>query len=440
MVAVVALAASCNSTPKVDPGDLTPVTKFDYDVKGVSLKMIEVPGDSYTFGITSAMRLIEGETVQQLTFDGYAISETPITVELYKAVMGGSVEGSSYAEKISLKDAQKFASKLSSITGQKFSVQSVSEYEYASRYGFISPVGKFKEWVIGAENSSSKDIARTATELVEYLPGTKASGLGFRVSLQTNKPCDEAILAAMNGKIERETGEKRSEFIEVAGQVFMMIGVPAGTFLMGGTEADQGKYAKEDELPVHQVALDAFEIGQTEVTVGLWNAVMGSLPTGNSIKEPLKPVINVSWYEAQRFILKLNEISGRKFRLPTESEWEYAARGCVSYSERYSGSNKVDAVAVYGDDKGGGVHEVMTKAKNALRAYDFSGNAWEWCQDYYGTYPEKDQFNPTGPQEGSQRVLRGGSVSSPWNACRVSNRSSAPAVNFKSTFGLRLAL
>ena len=219
-----------------------------------------------------------------------------------------------------------------------------------------------------------------------------------------------------------------------------MVNVPSGSFLMGGTDADQGKYAKEDELPVHEVNLDEFEIGQTEVTVGLWNAVMGSLPTGNDLKEPLKPVINVSWYMAQNFILKLNSLTGRKFRLPTEAEWEYAARECLSSSYRYSGSNNVGSVAVYGDDKGGGVHPVMTLGKNAIGLYDMSGNAWEWCNDYYGPYSDAIQNDPTGPTEGTQRVLRGGSVSSPWNACRVSNRSSAPAVNFKSTFGLRLAL
>ena len=203
---------------------------------------------------------------------------------------------------------------------------------------------------------------------------------------------------------------------------------------MGGTK-EQGKYAEKDEMPVIEVEVEDFSICRTEVTAGLWKAVMGILPFGNSDKYLDKPVVNVSWYDCQEFLLKLNVLTGKAFRLPDEAEWEFAARG-GNKSGRYiySGSDNLAIVAVYGDNSDGKVKPVMSKRPNELGIYDMSGNAWEWCRNSYAEYGK------TSPLDNDKKVMRGGSAAGRWNSCRVSNRSGIPAVSVKGTFGFRIAL
>ena len=197
----------------------------------------------------------------------------------------------------------------------------------------------------------------------------------------------------------------------------------------------------DNEVNVHQVTVDDFEIGETEVTVGLWHKVMGSVPYLNDISEPDKPVGNVSWYDCQVFLRKLNELTGRTFRLPTEAEWEYAARGGrMSRHFGFSGSNDMKSVMWFLDNADSKPHAVKTKKPNELGLYDMSGNVWEWCYDRAEEYTKEARVNPCGAQTGGTRILRGGSCASRWDACRISNRSYMPGKNFKGTFGLRLAL
>ena len=192
--------------------------------------------------------------------------------------------------------------------------------------------------------------------------------------------------------------------ITVNGVAFNMVKVSGGTFQMGAT-SEQGSYVDSDEQPVHQVTLSDYYIGETEVTQELWQAVMGSNPskfTGSG----LLPVEKVSWDDCQTFITKLNV-----FRLPTEAEWEFAARGGnSSQGYKYSGSNNIDDVAWYTNNSNSKTHEVGTKAPNELGIYDMSGNVWEWCQDWDGSYSSSAQTNPTGPTSGAERVYRGGSA------------------------------
>lgn len=179
-----------------------------------------------------------------------------------------------------------------------------------------------------------------------------------------------------------------------------MVYVKGGTFQMGG-----GAY---DEKPVHSVTLDDFYIGKYEVTQEQWRAVMGSNPS-HFIGDNL-PVENVSWDDVQEFIKKLNSITGNTYRLPTEAEWEYAARGGNKRKGyKYSGSNKIEDVAWFDENSGSKTHLVGTKRPNELGIYDMSGNVYEWCQDWYGSYSSSLQKNPQGPSSGSYRVLRGGS-------------------------------
>lgn len=222
------------------------------------------------------------------------------------------------------------------------------------------------------------------------------------------------------------------ETITVNGVSFDMIMVEGGTFTMGATP-EQGSDAESDEMPAHKVTLSDYYIGRGEVTEALWQAVMGSKPCnmGNEY-----PVANVSWDDCQDFIRKLNSLTGRTFRLPTEAEWEFAARGGnESKGYMYPGSNIIDNVAwyMYTESK-------MPKSPNELGLYDMAGNVSEWCQDWYGSYSSSAQTNPTGPSTGSRRVLRGGSFDSEAPNCRVSARGGNGPYSRVNSFGLRLVL
>ena len=217
-----------------------------------------------------------------------------------------------------------------------------------------------------------------------------------------------------------------------------MVRVEAGIFTMGATR--EMKNPNDDEKPTHRVTLtNDYYIGKYEVTQALWKAVMGNNPS--KFKGDNLPVDSVSWDDCQVFLSKLNRITGKLFRLPTEAEWEYAARGGnKSRGYRYSGSNNLLDVAWYDDNSGDKTHGVGTRQANELGIYDMSGNVWEWCQDGYGAYNSSSQVNPTGANSGSVRVYRGGSWFNLARHCRSSNRSYFSPDFRSSDFGLRLVL
>ena len=217
-----------------------------------------------------------------------------------------------------------------------------------------------------------------------------------------------------------------------------MVRVEAGTFMMGATP--EMKYPYENEKPVHQVTLtNNFYIGKYEVTQALWQAVMGDNPSMN--KGENLPVELVRWDDCQEFINKLNNMTGREFRLPTEAEWEYAARGGKnSKGYQYSGSDNVYDVAWYDTNVEEKPHPVGTKAPNELGIYDMAGNVAEWCQDKFGNYKNSPQTNPTGTQKGKNRVTRGGSWFDIPRYCRSSCRYSYPPNEGRPFVGLRLVI
>jgi formylglycine-generating enzyme required for sulfatase activity len=230
-------------------------------------------------------------------------------------------------------------------------------------------------------------------------------------------------------------GEKQT--FTVKGVTFTMIPVKGGTFSMGAT-AEQSS-PSDDEKPVHQVTLSNYYIGETEVTQALWTAVMGKNPS--NFKGDNRPVEKVSWKDCQTFISKLNALTGKNFRLPTEAEWEYAARGgSKSQGYQYSGSNNLSAVAWYTDNSGSQTHDVKTKSPNELGIYDMSGNVWEWCQDWYGSYSSNSVTNPTGAASGSYRVIRGGGWGSGAWYCRSAFRHYGTPAGRYNNLGLRLVL
>ena len=234
----------------------------------------------------------------------------------------------------------------------------------------------------------------------------------------------------------------------VSGVTFKMVQVKGGTFTMGCT-SEQGGYCGGDEKPSHSVTLTDYWIGETEVTQALWQAVMGSNPS--YFKGENRPVENVSWDACQQFIQKLNQLTGRTFSLPTEAQWEYAARGGNKKSGyKYAGGNTIGEVAWYNEnsyDKGSGspdygTHPVKRKNPNALGLYDMSGNVWEWCSDWYSSdyYSVSPSSNPQGPSSGLDRVLRGGSWGTGAGYCRVSYRYNGVPFHRDSSRGFRLSI
>ena len=214
-----------------------------------------------------------------------------------------------------------------------------------------------------------------------------------------------------------------------------LVYVKGGTFTMGDSPLD----------PEHDVTLSDFKIGKYEITQKQWKVVMCNNPSLYD-KGDNYPVKNVSWDDVQQFITKLNELTKKNYRLPTEAEWEYAARGgSKSKGYIYSGSNNIDDVAWYDGNSSGKskctrVRPVGTKQPNELGIYDMSGNVVEWCNDLYGDYSKDSQDNPTGPSSGYARVLRGGCWCDDADSCRVACRERTYPSNNDFPVGFRVVL
>ena len=219
---------------------------------------------------------------------------------------------------------------------------------------------------------------------------------------------------------------------EVNGIIIDMVQIPGGTFQMGSHSEE----ADEIEKPVHQVTLSSFYIGKYEVTQGQWEAIMGSNPSLFQ-KGDNYPVEQVSWDDAKKFILKLNKLTGKRYRMPTEAEWEYAARGGTT-GDRYGDLNDI---AWYQDNSEKSTHPIGQKQPNAYGLYDMLGNIWECCQDWQGPYTSSAQNNPTGPSaETDHRVYRGGSYTNGVKGVRTPNRGYCPPDIRGYNLGLRLAI
>ena len=237
----------------------------------------------------------------------------------------------------------------------------------------------------------------------------------------------------VSGRATKES----SIYYTVNGVTFRMLPVDGGTFTMGSKEGDSG--AESDEFPEHKVTVSSFMLAETEVTQELWMAVMGNNPSGYN-DDALLPVESVTWVDCQNFIAKLNELTGASFRMPTEAEWEYAARGGrYSRGYVYSGSDTLANVGWYKENAGERPHRVKQLRPNELGLYDMSGNIWEWCSDWHAGYEAAEQIDPQGPQEGRTRVVRGGSWLVDAAICRPADRSSGAPRGGGCIVGLRLA-
>ena len=235
-----------------------------------------------------------------------------------------------------------------------------------------------------------------------------------------------------------EEGEPETVTYVLNGIEINMVRVEGGTFTMGASGADIEAY--DDEFPAHIVTLSDYYICTTEVTQQLWRAVMGSNPSYYT-GDVLCPVERVTWNNCQTFITKLNEMTGQNFRMPTEAEWEFAARGGnKSQGYKYAGSNDVNEVAWNMNNSSSKTHPVAQKLPNELGLYDMSGNVLEWCSDWFKSYSAENQINPQGPSSGNSRVHRGGSYKDPETGCRVAKRTFDTPSTLFEYIGLRLAL
>ena len=464
----------------------------------LSINLMCVEGGTFRMGV-GADNYIERDdpqankdsTTHLVTLSNYYMAETAVTQGLWKAVMGTDIRDmvaqSRYPDDtpkvgdrypmgyVTLKDALAFVDELNKLTGLHFRLPTEAEREYAARGGKRSRNYKYP-----GSNDYSKVASPYGTPVAQKLPnelGIYDLSGGTREmctdSWQTTYIYDEhvvnpvgPILSAGNrtmrgGHIHsqarpftrypftptwcrNELGfriilptETKRRMIHVNGSFFEMCFVEGGTFMMGSDAPS----AEADEQPIHEVSLSDYYIGQTEVTQHLWQAVMGSGNNPSATKGNNLPVTNISWDEAQTFVERLSELTGMRFRLPTEAEWEYAARGGErSKGYTYAGSDNIDEVGWYAGNSGNKLHAVGGKLPNELGIFDMTGNAWEWCQDWYGAYQTEAQVNPTGPNFGSSRVLRSGSFTTTIERCTAKFRQARQA-NYPDThIGLRIVL
>ncbi|HZY38733.1 MAG TPA: formylglycine-generating enzyme family protein [Mucilaginibacter sp.] len=249
----------------------------------------------------------------------------------------------------------------------------------------------------------------------------------------TVKTTDETIFKV---SLRRLIYQRLAREAEKLATEVQMVRVAGGSFEMGN------KNGRKDEKPPHQVEISSFEIGKFEVTQAQWKAIMGDNPSVHPNCDDC-PVENVTWDMVQTYINKLNAKSGKHYRLPTEAEWEYAARGGINHSGfNYSGSANLGMVAWYSMNSDNKTHQVGQKQPNELGIFDMTGNVWEWCQDWYSEtyYKHSTSKDPKGPESGTTRVLRGGSIGENPDISTVSYRVSRTPGSAQGNFGFRLVL
>lgn len=242
-------------------------------------------------------------------------------------------------------------------------------------------------------------------------------------------------------KAKTEIQQGQQSF-RVNGVKFVMVTVDGGTFTMGASDNDAE--ATPREKPAHQVTVNTFAIGQTEVTQELWRAVMGKTLNKGEFKGRKRPMENVAYYDCEEFIAELNKLTGKTFRLPTEAEWEFAARGGnKSKGYKYAGSNNLNTVAWYKGNSGDKTHPVAQKLPNELGIYDMSGNVWEWTSDWWADTADlvaEQGTDYAGPATGTVRTLSGGGWDYGAEYCAVSFRSYDPIDKAVNSLGFRLVL
>lgn len=442
LLSLIILISSCSSSRCDERERLAVSYESIPHVQMVDLSFVEPSFLVFNTALHTG-RLIEGaEQSFPLLQSGFWISRSPVTPAVYEAYMG---EGTWPAAGVCHTDAEAFLDAVYTKTGIPVILPTEAMYEAALESGIIDASKSSPEllsdtfgpdkpynslvtdWRGRGENKTMKVVRKPySRDAIESYRRRQVNT--FRVALRSDKKAPQEMVNTVTTSYTGAPKEviPSKETFEVNGVSFAMLPVEGGTMTLGATE-EQERYAEEDEAPLREVTLPSFALSETEVTVGLWQAVMGGLPALNDKNYPNRAVVGVSWYDAQRFVLKLRRLTGRPFRLPSEDEWEYAARGGKkTHGYIFSGSNSVkDYVVCTVKEVRPALTDVASKKANELGFYDMSGNAWEWVR---------------GVDEDENCILRGGSRMSRSAACRVSNRQRLGPENKKDTFGFRLAL
>jgi formylglycine-generating enzyme required for sulfatase activity len=302
-------------------------------------------------------------------------------------------------------------------------------------------------------NTSQEDLNGSLEDRNTYLqnPNTSQKHLNTYFISKTNPPAAKSAIFRPPSLPPPHTMKNHPQHLPGLPEPFLMVAVPGGRFDMGGESWDNKR-----SMPIHPVELDDFWMGEHPVTQALWMAVMGEADNPSHFKGLTRPVETVSWELIdQEFLRQLNKITldsrppGTVYRLPTEAEWEYAARGGKHGKEKpylFSGSEISDEVGWYNENSHGETKPVGLKLPNELGIFDMSGNVWEWCVDWYGgDYYQKclDEGmvkNLKGPEKGSYRVLRGGSWLGYARLCRSTYRDSITPAARDGGIGFRLVL
>lgn len=422
------------------------------------VEFVKVDACAFTFNETPDGKLIEGAANSfEVIQPAFWISKEPVPVELYEKYMGKYPKNG-----LSYDTLNEFLDKVYLSTGLPVIMPSEAMFEAAVNADAIQPLTKYSylvsdNWIDSSKEEGSAELSKIIYKDIQskiawrlITKGSMVTCRGkyergpverfrarevhrFYLALKTADKSYEELSDWFNPSKTRkpEPSDGKAEEFTVGEVKFRMLPVKGGAMVLGATE-EQRKYAEPDESPVREVYIEDFKIAETEVTVKLWKEVMGYIPVGNNKYYPNNPVCNVSWDDAQEFLIELRKLTGRPFRLPSEDEWEYAARGGVK-TKRYvfSGSNNSADVAVCtfrnkkGEPQRPHPTDVASKKPNEIGIYDMSGSVWEWV---------------TGIHTEGGCIQRGGSRLSLNIACRVSNRQNMFHGNKKDSFGLRIAL
>lgn len=469
---------------RVEPSTQNDDRSFANTDDALNIEMVYVEGGTFTMGApdTDSEADSDEKPAHSVTLSGYYIGKYEVTQKQWVDIMGSNpsrIKGNNLpVTNVRCSDIQEFIFKLNSRTGKSYRLPTEAEWEFAARGGNSSRGYKYSgsdniddvAWY--KENSGRKVHAvglKAPNELGIYdMTGNVREWCqdwcGDYSSVEQVNPQGPSMGAfrafrggsvdayAVNCRVsfrngsspENRYGSLGFRLVEIVPEVLdiEMVRVDGGAFIMGASASDselsENEEAFENEV-AHRVTLSGYYIGKYEVTQKQWIEVMGNNPS--EFKGDDLPVTNVSWNDVQEFIRRLNLRTCRNYRLPTEAEWEFAARGGnSSLGSKYSGDDDINAVAWYKDNSDNKPHAVGSKSPNELGIYDMTGNVWEWCQDRFGRYGSSAQTNPKGPSSGDRRVLRGGGWSYAARSNRVSYRFGVAPGYRVNSYGFRLAL
>lgn len=308
--------------------------------------------------------------------------------------------------------------------------------EHGGHSGRFSPRGKSEPAQVVQEQAPRhvRETVREEVKVVEKTAEREASAVVNEPYVQ-ERPQSDYVKKVLRDSVKVAIIQRMIDNMQE---------IEGGSYYMGAT-AEQQNEAYDTEAPMHYVTVSSFFIGRYEITQAEWNAVMDEYPSNYyGDDKDVFPVEMISWVDCHTFIDRLNEITGMRFRLPTEAEWEYAARGGLySNGMKYAGGNNPHEVTWNIDNSGKRPHPVGTKAPNELGLYDMNGNVWEWCEDWYANdyYAKSNGLtDPKGPATGEYRIIRGGSWFDDVRLCRVSSRYMNINTNRDPGLGFRLAM